>query len=129
MTFQRLGRILLAGPAAALVVAAVFTFLTGSIPIALIAFFYALFFGASVGLPLFMIAQFRFPISLVSTVTIGFVTGMVPFGVILEPWTWDKYTNMAHDYVPTVVKGIPTLAGWLYFAKGFVLFGILGAVA
>lgn len=130
MTFKRLGRILIVGPIAALVVAAAFTLFTGSVPVAMIGYFYAVFFGVSVGLPLFIITHIRFPVTRASNAIIGFITGAVSIGISTWPLQWqDLKTNQAVNHMPTVINGIPTLLGWLYFAKGLLLFGALGAMA
>ena len=130
MSWKRLGRILLAGPVAALVVALVFILFTGSIAIAIFAFYFALFFGALVGFPLFIVAQRTIPIGLISTSVIGFVTGAVP--VAIFTWPPNRYafeSFKAMDGTMYSIDGVTTFAGWLHFAQDLLPLGLLGAIA
>lgn len=130
MTLHRLIRVLLADSIAAMVPAVAFVLFTGSIPIALIAYFYALAIGTFVGLPLFIIAQFWLKISGFSTTVIGFITGALPVAIITWPPRFSMFQpNQNVDGVITMINGVPTFMGWLLFVKGTLPLGALGALA
>lgn len=130
MTLHRLTRVLLAGSIAALVPAVAFVLFTRSIPIALIAYFYALALGTFVGLPLFIIAQFWLKTSGFSTAIIGFITGALPVAILRWPLRFSVLQpNQNVDGVITMINGVPTFMGWLHFVKGMLPLGALGALA
>lgn len=130
MTYKRLVRILIAGAVAALVVATAFTAFTGSIPFAVIGYFYALFFGVVVGLPLLILTQFRFRINIVTTAILGFITGAVPVALFIWPPRYYAFQSFkAMDGTMYSIDGVTTFAGWLHFLQDLLPLGLLGAVA
>lgn len=83
------------------------------------------------GLPLFLILRLlgrKRWITAISSVCVGFLIGALPLS-ILALWFWDPLGggNVWADDVPTIVNGIPTLAGWLIYGKAFAVLGRFGA--
>ena len=130
MTFKRLGRTLIAGSVAALVVAVTFTLFTGSVAFAVIGYFYALFFGVFVGLPLFIVTHLWLRINIISTAILGFISGAVP--VAIFTWPPNRYafeSFKAMDGTMYSIDGVTSFAGWLHFAQDLLPLGLLGAIA
>lgn len=125
MTFARLGRIFLALPVAAMIPACAFV-LFGGFPIGVLAFMYAIVLGFFLGVPLFIIFQFRRSITAIAAAIGGFVVAIIPIGYFTWPVSLAMKTTTVINGTATVINGVPTFAGWLEFFKGLTLFGGLG---
>jgi hypothetical protein len=79
------------------------------------------------GLPCFVAIELKRGVNTISAIVAGFAVGAVPFGVLglLPKGNYSASTNN----VPTIVNGIPTLAGWIEYLELLLTFGALGALA
>ena len=82
--------------------------------------------AALLGLPLFLFFRWKGWANARSSACAGFVIGTVPMGVIAWPWR-GKGGSASINGAPTLVDGVPTLAGWLYYGQLLMLLGLLGA--
>jgi hypothetical protein len=58
----------------------------------------------------------------------GFPIGALPGGFVIWPVSLSYRTNASFDGVPTIVNGIPTLAGWIQYLELIGWLGGLGAI-
>lgn len=84
------------------------------------------------GIPAFLLLRWGKAIYWWSATAVGFLLGCVPVAFSLWPADADLQTRASHwdgeKMVQTVVDGVPTLAGWVSYAKSVVLMGAFGAV-
>ena len=79
------------------------------------------------GLPLLLI--FRKRVNVWSTVIVAFIVGVVPAAVMFWPGDSDGSFSASIGGVPTVIAGIPTVAGWLNYLGLLAFLGACGAVS
>jgi hypothetical protein len=87
------------------------------------------FYVIVLGVPAFLILRWRNAIRWWSATGVGFVLGCLPVAYSL--WPYDTDSTSSHwttGMVATVIDGVPTLAGWIRYAKMVGLFGMFGAV-
>jgi len=114
---------------AALVPAALFSIVTGSLRAMPIAFAIALVHSLVLGLPLFLVLQKFGRANGVSAGSAGFVIGCVPVGIYFWPlWLANSGSSswIGPERLPTMIDGVPTMAGWLIYLEILVQFGGLG---
>ena len=87
----------------------------------IIAFVYVLLLG----LPLFLLVGLTRRVGVAAAALGGFIVGAVPFGV-LALISMIGVQNASTGGNPTVVNGVPTLAGWIEYAYTVGFFGLLG---
>jgi hypothetical protein len=64
-----------------------------------------------------------------ASLLMGFVLGAIPIGLLSWPLRYGaQRVSASHEGVVTLVNGVPTLAGWLDWAYGTALMGLLGAL-
>jgi hypothetical protein len=85
------------------------------------------------GVPAFLLLRWRNAIRWWSAVIVGFVLGCLPLAIDLWPYEPDVQSTTSHwdgeKMVETIIDGVPTLAGWLSYAKAVSIFGVFGAVS
>lgn len=138
MKLHQMINLALAHLAASLAPAIVFGVLGGTLPQTVFAFIIALIHSFGLGLPLFLLLRHKLKNwgmvrSLIFTVILGFVIGIIPWGVLTWPLKVSSLimktnTWIGADHVQTVRNGIPTLAGWVKYFQSLVLFGPFGAL-
>jgi hypothetical protein len=86
------------------------------------------------GLPAFLVLRWRNAIRWWSVPVAAFVLGCLP--VAIGNWPRDEpdlQTTSSHwdgeRMVATMVRGVPTSAGWMAYAKEVAVFGFFGAVS
>jgi hypothetical protein len=95
-----------------------------------ISFTIALGHALGLGLPFFAIFKVRHWINIFSCIGCGFVIGALPVGVFTWPLAyWSAGGHASIDGIATVVDGVPTAAGWFYYAQSVGFFGLFGALA
>lgn len=90
------------------------------------AFAVALAHAVGLGLPLFLLLNWKGWANGLSSVLAGFVIGSVPVGIFTWPYSGAGFSSSVSG-VAMIVDGVPTLAGWLRYLEGVGLFGGLGA--
>ena len=84
----------------------------------------------ALGVPAYFLLRWRRLFRWWSTLLAGFVLGAIPVAVISWPLRYASPGSFSSsDGVPTMVNGIPTMAGWLQYAGGVSFFGACGLVA
>lgn len=114
---------------AALVPAALFPIMTGSLGAMPIAFAIALVHSLVLGLPSFLVLQKFGRANGVSAGGAGFVIGCVPVGIYLWPLRLANSGSsswIGPERLPTMIEGVPTMAGWLIYLEMLAQFGGLG---
>jgi len=85
------------------------------------------------GVPTFIVLKWRDVIRWWSSALSGFVLGCLPVGI----WSWpllypELKTSSSHwdgeKMVQTMIDGVPTVAGWISYTKGFLFMGAFGAM-
>lgn len=80
------------------------------------------------GLPLFLLVRrMRSRVGIVACVLGGFVVAAIPFGILALISMFGVQTASSGGQ-PTVVNGVPTLAGWVQYVRIVGLAGLLGLV-
>jgi hypothetical protein len=60
----------------------------------------------------------------------GFIVGFIPIALFSWPLRYgDSSSSATINGVQTLVNGVPTMAGWLSYLQGAVIFGFLGLVS
>ena len=59
----------------------------------------------------------------------GFLVGFLPIAIFTWPLQYGLGSSSTINGVQTLVNGIPTMAGWLSYIQGAVIFGFLGLVS
>lgn len=77
------------------------------------------------GLPLFLILRSTRRVGITSCAVGGFLVGAVPLGV-LTLTSMIGLQSASTDGKPTVINGVPTLAGWIEYVQGVGFFGLVG---
>jgi hypothetical protein len=93
-------------------------------------FIVALAHALILGLPLFFFLRSIYRLGIASCVLAGFLVGTVPFGV-LGLISMFGVQSASTRGTPTIINGVPTLAGWIEYAyaAGFTgLFGLAGGL-
>ncbi len=116
--------ILLGALAPALIVA----LLSQKIMILPLAFAVTLGHSIVLGLPAALFYRARRWTRLSTAIAGAFLIGATPYGIFAWPMSLSSKTQASFDGVPTIIDGIPTLAGWFAYLEGLVAFGGLGAV-
>jgi hypothetical protein len=80
------------------------------------------------GLPLFLLVRSRRSVGVVICSLGGFVVGAVPFGV-LDLISMSALQSASTLGKPTVVNGVPTVAGWIEYAYTVGSTGLIGLAA
>ena len=115
---------------AALAPAAVVVTLSGSLEVAPLVFGIAAGHAALLGVPIFLVFRAKHWVNLASCIVAGFVIGAIAVGVLAWPLRFPAlHTTGSVDGVPTIINGVPTLAGWLNYVELLVLFGAFGALS
>ena len=104
---------------------------TGLLPLVLVT---SSVYVVVLGVPAFLLLRWRNAIRWWSVPAAGFVLACLPVAIDMWPsHEPDLQTTSSHwdgeKMVETMDSGVPTLAGWLSFAKAVLLFGAFGAVA
>jgi hypothetical protein len=99
--------------------------LSQGLTIARITFIAALAHALILGLPLYLLLRSLHRLGIVSCALAGFVIGAAPFG-ILDLISMVGVQNASTAAKPTVVNGVPTLAGWVEYAYAVGFMGLLG---
>jgi hypothetical protein len=102
--------------------------LGGSLQVVLIAFSIALGHAVILGLPLALLFHAKRWINAISSIGAGFLVGILPAGIFTWPLLHGP-DQASVDGVPTVVDGMPTLAGWISYAQFLAFLGACGALA
>ena len=101
-----------------------------SIKLMPLTFLVAFAHAVGLGLPLFLIFRKKRLVNFISCGGIGFIVGALPIGVLSWPLAYWRAPGQASiNGVPTVVDGLPTAAGWLYYVQTLAYFGLFGALA
>lgn len=117
------GAVLFGALAPGLVVAG----LSGDIRLLPLAFAVTLGHSLILGLPIALLYRAMRWTRLTASIAGGFLIGAIPGGLVAWPVSLALRTTASVNGVPTIIDGVPTLAGWLQFF-GFVgLLGGLGA--
>lgn len=92
----------------------------------------SLLYVVVLGIPAFLLLHWRKAIRWWSATAVGFFLGCLPVAFSLWPADADLQTTASHwdgeKMVQTVVDGVPTLAGWVSYAKAVAGMGAFGAV-
>lgn len=115
--------------AAALVIALTFGMATASVMLAA----YALVVAMAHLLPaaaLYLALAWRKKVGGVACAVSGFVIGSIPVAILTWPLQIPprRGSSSGVQGIPTMIDGIPTLAGWIYYAIPPLTFGALGVV-
>lgn len=131
MGVQRKVGLVAAALIAALLPAAVFAMVAGSLKILPLAFAVALAHAFVLGLPLFLLLRRAGWANGFSATAAGFGIAALPLGALTWPLNHSgaRYSSwIGPERVPTVVDGSPTLAGWLHYLETLAQFGAFGAL-
>jgi hypothetical protein len=90
-----------------------------------ITFIAALAHALILGIPLFLVLRSRKQVGGITCALGGFLVGAVPFGA-LALMSMVGLQNASTGGKPTVVNGVPTLAGWIEYAHAFGSIGLIG---
>lgn len=86
------------------------------------------------GVPMFFFVKRFIGINFWSTSITGFLVALIPIAI----WSWPlsyASSNMSSSHwngdhmVQTMINGVPTIDGWLSYAKSAALFGLFGLVS
>jgi hypothetical protein len=113
---------------AALAPAAVVAALGQSVALLPLAFGIALAHAVLLGLPLFLLLRWKRRVNAAWSIAGGFVVGMIPGAILTWPWRPGSGSSSSADGVPTVVDGVPTLAGWIAYGETLTILGAFGAL-
>ena len=138
MRLHQVANIVIALLAAALAPAIVLGVVGSTLPQITFAFVLALIHSFVLGLPVFLILRNKVKnwgagISVLVALIAGFAIGAIPWGAFTWPLKGSSLvmktnTWIGPDHVQTVRDGIPTLAGWLEYIKGLLMFGAIGVL-
>jgi hypothetical protein len=83
-----------------------------------------------IGLPIYILIKnymaFTYKVAALS----GFFVGFIPIAIFTWPLKYaGSNSSASHNGVQTLVNGVPTMAGWLSYLQGAVIFGLLGLVS
>lgn len=112
---------------AVLCIALIFGVFSKSAQIVIYVAFIGLLHGL-LALPIFMFLNNIHRVSLLTCSLAGFFVGSLPMAIFTLPFRGKGSSAMVND-VPTVIDGVPTLAGWWHYVIGFSYLGLLGLVA
>jgi hypothetical protein len=113
---------------AALAPAAVEAALDQSVGLLPLAFGIALAHAVLLGLPLFLLLRWKRRVNAAWSIAGGFLVGMVPGAILTWPWRPGSGSSSSSNGVPTVVDGVPTLAGWIGYGETLTILGAFGAL-
>lgn len=114
--------------AAGLVPALAFGILGQSVQIIPLAFFIALAHAVILGAPIWYMLQRLKSVHLLSVILVGFIIGGCVVGFLTWPYSPGSRTSGTYNGIQTIVDGIPTIAGWIYYIKSVSVFGAFGVV-
>jgi len=82
-----------------------------------------------IGLPMYLVLRWKKCVNLVACVLGGFTAVALPIGFLTWPLRYpDLKSTASIDGVATMIDGVPTAAGWAFFASGVARFAVLGAI-
>jgi hypothetical protein len=98
--------------------------------ITLLPYAFAITLGHAVilGLPAALVYRWKQWTGVSAAVAGGFLIGIVPGGFYAWPMELSLRTTGSVDGVPTIINGIPTLAGWFKYLEFLSILGAFGAV-
>jgi len=96
-----------------------------ALALARLTFLVALAHAFVLGLPLFLLLRWMGRVGIVACALSGLVIGATPFGV-LALTSMFGVQSASTGGTPTVIEGVPTLAGWIEYARTVGSMGLLG---
>jgi len=82
------------------------------------------------GLPISIIIKSYMTFTYKVAALCGFIVGFIPIALFSWPLKYgDSSSSATINGVQTLVNGVPTMAGWLSYLQGAVIFGLLGLVS
>jgi hypothetical protein len=103
------------------------TVVSEAVSLARIAFFAALAHALLLGIPFYLILRSRMRTGLLVCCAGGFLVGALPFGV-LSLFSMGLLSSASSGGIPTVINGVPTLAGWIEYVQGVGWIGFSGLI-
>ena len=127
MSDKKNSYLFLAFVASAVTPALMFGVLSLSLKIIPITFFVASIHALLLGVPLFLVLSHKGWVNVVTCAIGGFVIGSFLIGIIFWPWSPGNGSNATIGDTKTIIDGVPTFDGWLYYLKSVSFFGLIGA--
>jgi hypothetical protein len=101
----------------------------GSLSLANLIFLYGSTFALVIALPLFLALKRWYRVNVYTSTLGGLVAAAAPVAFTSWPLRYASLkTNESLDDVVTKVNGVPTAAGWAFYAAEIVRFALLGAI-
>lgn len=86
-------------------------------------------FVVFLGVPAFLLLRWKQLVHWWSAIAGGFLLAALPMALFAWPMRYSHLKGSAViNGVHTMIDGVPTVAGWLQYAVGIVMFGALGAI-
>jgi len=83
-----------------------------------------------IGLPISIIIKSYMTFTYKVAALCGFLVGFIPIAIFTWPLRYeDSNSSATYNGVQTLVNGVTTMAGWLSYLQGAVMFGFLGLVS
>ncbi len=84
--------------------------------------------AVGLGLPIYWLVTYYSAFTYRASLLCGFIAGSLPIAIYM--WPLDIFGpkgSTSIQGVKTVIDGIPTLSGWLFYIKSVCVFGFLGS--
>ena len=86
-----------------------------------------MFHALILGFPIYLFLKKYFSFNYVFAGISGFIVGALPLAIFTWPLRLSATKSSSSlNGVQHMIEGIPTLAGWLSYIQGFMVFGCLG---
>ena len=93
----------------------------------LLAFIISAIHALVLGFPLYLLVKKYFNFTYFFAGIIGFIVGALPLAVFTWPLRYaGTRSSSSFNGVQHMIEGVPTMAGWLSYIQGFMVFGCLG---
>ena len=79
-----------------------------------------------IGLPISIVVKAYMDFTYKVAALCGFLVGFIPIAIFTWPMQYGSGSSSTINGVQTLVNGVPTMAGWLSYLQGTVIFGFLG---
>jgi hypothetical protein len=90
-------------------------------------FAFALAHTVLFGLPLYAIGARWGGVNFITAPVVGFLVGVLPIGLLTWPLRYPElHATASVGGVMTEIDGVPTMAGWLFYANGAATMGLFG---
>jgi hypothetical protein len=101
----------------------------GSLSLATLIFLYGIAVALVIALPLFLALKRWHRVDVYTSTLGGLIAAAAPIAFMSWPLRYASLrTNESLDDVVTLVNGVPTAAGWAFYAAEIVRFALLGAI-